>query len=104
MARVDEAPGVGLNCASEGLESVHSSVVDFPWRFVLVGEMGEWVSMSMSMGEAEPVEVEEGLHMEEVRERGRDEAGELVDEERPMREKEKERRVVRSSEDEQETL
>lgn len=30
MARVDEAPGVGLNCASEGLESVHSSVVDFP--------------------------------------------------------------------------
>lgn len=103
---MDEAPGVGLNWASEGLESVHSSVVDFPWRLVLVGEVGEWVliSMSMSMGEAEPVEVEEGLHREEQRERGRDEAGELVEEEGPKREKEKERRVVRSSEDEQETL
>jgi len=104
MASEDEARGVGLNWASEGLGFVHISVVDFAWKLllllvpvpVLVGE-----SMSMAMAETE---AEREVEMEEHRERGQegeDEVGELEDEVwRPMRGKE--RRVVRRREDEQE--
>jgi len=105
MASEDEARGVGLNWASEGLGFVHISVVDFAWKLVLVLVLvGE--SMSMAMAETE---AEREVEMEEHRERGHewgqereeDEVGELEDEVwRPMRGKE--RRVVRRREDEQE--
>lgn len=51
MAREDEAGGVGLNWASEGLEFVNISVVDFARR---LGEsMGEPVESSESWEEGE---------------------------------------------------
>jgi hypothetical protein len=87
MASEDEARGVGLNWARDGLKFVHISVVDFAWR------LGE------SMGECEAeVEQENGSETEERREE--DEAGELVEVGRVMRAME--RRVVRRREDEQE--
>jgi len=82
MASEDEARGIGLNWASEGLEIVHNSVVDFAWR---VG------GFRVSIGER----VEGGTEMEERREE--DEAGEVV--EGVRRRWAKERRVVRRRED-----
>jgi hypothetical protein len=92
MAREDEAGGVGLNWASEGLGFVHISVVDFAWKVVLVDS---WVGE----GEGEGVE---GQEMEEHRERGqeREEDGVVGELSGPMRAKE--RRVMRRREDEQE--
>jgi hypothetical protein len=54
MARKEEAGGVGLNWASEGLEFVHSSVVDFARR-LRSESMGDMMGDSMG----DPV-VEEG--------------------------------------------